>query len=146
MKKFFKVFMVALIITVIPLLSACSLIYFNKNQSYNLNIEFNSIDEGNFSQLTKVTDENNYYSINFEGDLVLYIDSHDTNLFEKIDKNKEVALSFYLSPLSMDIEFLLNNNAIQYETSEIDSYQCYEITFVMDKTQTLCVNGSFFML
>ena len=91
-------------------------------------------------------DENNYYSIDFEENTVLYIDSHNVNIFNKIYKNTDVILSFYLSPLSTDIEITLNDEVVQYDTKEIGDYQCYEITFNMNESTTVSLIGSLFML
>ena len=146
MKKLLNVFIVIFVMSIIPFLSACSNFKNGRNISYDLCLEFNCLDDGSCGELVKVPDENNYYSIDFEENTVLYIDSHNVNIFNKIYKNTDVILSFYLSPLSTDIEITLNDEVVQYDTKEIGGYQCYEITFNMNESTTVSLIGSLFML
>jgi len=152
MKKFYKVFLAAFIIIALPILVACAGGNVSgEKKSFNLSIDIVSLENAESVIEIKETDNlinnsENFYEVNIDQSVCLYIDSHSNNILNKLEENTQVTLTFYSSFLSSDFSMQFNGQGVEYEIIENDDYQVLEYTVVITENSTLSLSGCFFML
>lgn len=123
MKKFYKVFLAAFIIIALPILVACAGGNVSgEKKSFNLSIDIVSLENAESVIEIKETDNlinnsENFYEVNIDQSVCLYIDSHSNNILNKLEENTQVTLTFYSSFLSSDFSMQFNGQGVEYEIS-----------------------------
>ena len=140
MKRLSKVFVLLFVILCIPMLMSCGENSDSDNKIKNNKITFDLNSE--YGKLNTPVLVKDMYKIDLDGIEIAKIDSHGTNILGNIKENTIVGLSIYISINSYDVEIKLNDEVVEYTTSERENYQILNISFVINSNINIYMNGS----